>query len=142
MKDYQKTYKPFLLWIGLFVVVITIIPLCLEHVLPPFMDVMDLILYITVIMVDVLFYMVYKGEYVYWINGGPSFEEAKEAGSECRKEYAFLHLRVFLILTGILFIYALISIWQGFSMWIDFMVFIVGIIGAMFMTIPIKFQGK
>lgn len=27
-------------------------------------------------------FIIYKGEYVYWINGGPNFKEAKEASSE------------------------------------------------------------
>lgn len=43
----------------------------------------------------ILMLIIYKGEYVCWINGGPSYEEAKLAGSEKRKEYARAHLDKF-----------------------------------------------
>ena len=45
-----------------------------------------------IVMLQALFWIIWKGEYVYWINGGPSFEEAQAAGSEARREYAWKHL--------------------------------------------------
>lgn len=44
-----------------------------------------MILMFMVIAIDGLMWMIYVGEYSYWINGGPSFEEAKVAGSEKEK---------------------------------------------------------
>ena len=49
-----------------------------------------------VLLLTALFVMIWKGEYVYWINGGPDFEQAKAAGSERRRAYAWLHLRAML----------------------------------------------
>ena len=51
---------------------------------------------VVVLMLLVLMWMIWKGEYVYWINGGPSFEEAKAAGSDVRREYAWKHLTAML----------------------------------------------
>jgi hypothetical protein len=45
-----------------------------------------------VVMLLALFGMIWKGEYVYWISGGPSFEQAQAADSTVRREYAWKHL--------------------------------------------------
>lgn len=44
-----------------------------------------------VLMLLALMGIICRGEYVYWFSGGPSFEEAKAAGSEARREYANRH---------------------------------------------------
>lgn len=48
------------------------------------------------VMLDALFALILAGGYVYWINGGPSFEEAREVGAEMRREYAWKHFRTML----------------------------------------------
>ena len=50
-----------------------------------------------ILLLAALFVMIWKGEYVYWINGGPDFDQAKAAGSERRRAYAWLHLRAMLL---------------------------------------------
>ena len=50
-----------------------------------------------ILLLAALFVMIWKGEYVYWINGGPDFDQAKAAGSERRRAYAWLHLRALLL---------------------------------------------
>lgn len=49
-----------------------------------------------IVMLLVLMWIIWKGEYVYWINGGPSFEQAKAVGSEKRRDYAWRHFAAIL----------------------------------------------
>ena len=47
-------------------------------------------------MLTALFALIWKGDYVYWINGGPDYDRAKAAGSEQRRAYARRHFRAML----------------------------------------------
>lgn len=92
MKEYQKTYWPLIVW------ALALLPLMLgtallaEHAGLDSRAMTALMMAVVVIMLIGLMWIILKGGYVYWINGGPSFEEAKAAGSEARREYARKHL--------------------------------------------------
>ena len=84
--------------------------------------------------------IIYIGEYVYWINGGPNYKEAKLAGSEKRKEYAKAHLDIFLKMMLMSFLYGILSLLFKFSIWVDILLISLIVIIAAFLTIPIKFN--
>ena len=92
MGEYRKTYLPLILWC------LALVPVMLGTVqIAQWLDLNDrsivaLTMVAVVAMVLVLFWMVWRGEYVYWISGGPSFEDARAAGSRARREYAWKHL--------------------------------------------------
>lgn len=46
--------------------------------------------------IDVLFTIIFKGKYVYWIDYGPGFETAKNSDFQRRKVYAYKYLKIFL----------------------------------------------
>ena len=94
MKEYKKTYWPLIAWCLAMVPAMLAVMPASELFGMGQRETMALMMAIIVLMLLLLFWMVWKGEYVYWINGGPSFEEAKAAGSEVRREYARKHLEV------------------------------------------------
>lgn len=136
-KEYKKTYKPFIAWLVGFLLISVIIPMFLD--LSSKMSILTLLL-IMVIALYILMLIIYRGEYVYWINGGPSYKEAKSGGSEKRKKYAKAHLDLFLKMTLICFIYALISIIFNLHTWIDILVISLTTIVTAFLTVSIKFE--
>ena len=126
-KEYKKTYLPLILWIILYTVIIIAGVILLDKYIAVSTKIFtDLTCLITIFTLDILFYIMYQGEYAYWINGGPSFEKAKEAGSEARKKYLLNHLKIFLKMTILCLLY--------------FIVFLSATIIAAFFTIPIKFE--
>lgn len=137
-KEFKKTYKPFIAWLIGFPIFLILITKGLDN-LPLKISVL-VTLILTVVSLYLLMLMIYKGEYVYWINGGPSFEEAKEAGSEKRKKYAKLHLDIFSKITLVSVIYGAISFLLKFSMWLDIVVITMIVVIATFTTITIAFE--
>lgn len=136
-KEYKKTYKPLILWLILFPLIAIVIPL-------RFINASEKILALTLMTISLvaiylLMLLIYKGEYVYWINGGPSFEEARQAGSEKRREYARAHLDIFLKYTLLGLIYLPVSLILNFSMWIDILLIFMLIVIAALKTVGIKF---
>ncbi|MBQ9952467.1 MAG: hypothetical protein IJO98_10100 [Clostridia bacterium] len=91
MKEYQKNYWPLIVW------ALALLPAMLGAAALAERAGLDsramtaLMMAVVVIMLIGLMWIILKGGYVYWINGGPSFEEAKAAGSEARREYARKH---------------------------------------------------
>ena len=135
-KEYIKTYKPLIAWLIGFPIMIIFIT--------KFIDSSEKIsvlisLIMMVISLYILMLIIYKGQYVYWINGGPSYEEAKIAGSEKRKQYAKAHLDLFGKMTLVCFIYGLISLLFRVSIFIDIIIISGAIIVTAFQTVPIKF---
>ncbi len=140
-KEYKKTYLPLILWIILYTVIIIAGVILLDKYIAVSTKIFtDLTCLITIFTLDILFYIMYQGEYAYWINGGPSFEKAKEAGSEARKKYLLNHLKIFLKMTILCLLYFVVSYFFKISFWIDFIVFLSATIIAAFFTIPIKFE--
>lgn len=91
-KEYKKTYWPLALWCIALVPVMLGISLPAERAGVDERGVVALMMTVVALMLILLMWIIWKGEYVYWINGGPSFEEAKAAGSEARREFAWKHL--------------------------------------------------
>lgn len=115
-KEYKKTYKPLIVWLIGFPVIAIIIAERLSNLSTKIATLLSLI--IMVISLYILMFIIYKGEYVYWINGGPNYEEAKLAGSEKRKEYAKAHLDIFFKMMLISFLYGILSLLLKFPTWI------------------------
>lgn len=136
---YKKTYKPLVIWFFLMMAGSMAVPILLNELGLSDEVITKLILMLTIAALDILIYIIYHGEYVYWINGGPRYEEAAKAGSARRKAYAGAHLRIFLIMTGICVLYMLISWLAHLGIWLDILIMTFAIIVAAFMTIPIKF---
>lgn len=137
-KEYEKTYKPFIAWLIGFPIFLILITKGLANLSVKISVLVTLIL--TVFSLYLLMLMIYKGEYVYWINGGPTFEEAKEAGSEKRKEFAKAHLDIFSKITWLSFVYGAISLLLKFNMWLDIVVIIMMVVIGTFSTIMIEFE--
>lgn len=78
----------------------------------------------------------YKG-YIYWYNG-TSYEEAKVAGPERRKQFACKIMKRFGYCTLAFFFYSIFSIMIGILYGIDITVALVGIVGTAISTMKIK----
>lgn len=146
-QSYKKTYKPLVLWMILFIAVCALMPTLINRILQQLFQItwgagaeVRMILIFMVIAIDGLMWMIYAGEYVYWINGGPSFAEAKAAGSEKRKAYAGAHLSVFLKTTVVCCVYLLISSFFRLPMGIDIFLVSSAIVVAAIKTMPIRFD--
>ncbi len=136
-KEYIKTYKPLIAWLIGFIVISIVVPITLKLSSKISTSITMLIM---VLSLYLLMVMIYKGEYVYWINGGPSFEQAKSAGSEKRRQYAKAHLDLFGRMLIVSFFYLLISLLFKFYLWIDILMISLVVIVTAFATVPIKFD--
>ncbi len=132
--EYKKSYTGFILWLISFLVLFFTLP---------FLPIKDeaLITRITLnfmtIYLVLLMYLIYKTEYIYWFNG-TTYQEALEAGSQRRKQFAYRHLLHFgifsitsLIISSLLHIFHL-------AYWIDIVMICLGVIITAFSTIKIK----
>ena len=135
--EYKKTYKPLVAWM----IIVLVLELFVAWLMTTGVsgEIFDKLWIITfVVAIDALFIMIYKGEYVYWINGGPEYEMARDAGSRKRKEYAWSHLREFMIVTLILTVYMICSIVFKWSFLVDMMIAIVAVVIAAYRTMYIE----
>lgn len=133
-----KTYKPLVIWFIVFVAVMCIMPALLAFRIP---DAHLTLVTITCVYLGLLalFLIIHAGGYVYWINGGPTYEQARDAGEQARHLYSLEHLCRF-ALAGILWmIYMPFSIINDWTAWIDIIAFGVIILGAARSTMHIKF---
>jgi len=92
MKDYKKTYWPLIAWTLALLPVMLGAAAIAERAGLGDRGMVAAMMVVVMLMLLLLMWMIWKGEYVYWFSGGPSFEEAKAAGSEVRREYAWKHL--------------------------------------------------
>lgn len=131
---YKKSYKGFVAGLLVYLALllgIAFLPAADEQLA------MRLIMLLTAWYMAALSFQVWRTEQIYWYNG-TTFEEAEAAGSECRKEFAWRHFRIFGWFALIQTATALAMLLLGWSAWIDFAVGTVGVCVACFMTIPIK----
>lgn len=138
--DYKdKSYKLLIMWIigflGLMIAGTIVPKIYFSKVTIEVM--MKIMLMLVLLALLTLFYIIYKTENIYWING-TSYDEAKFATSERRKKFAVRHLKPFLKATAIYGVYCIIGIIINTSEWIDITTFILIIIIAAVKTIPIK----
>lgn len=82
-----------------------------------------IVIIVVMAFIDVLFTIIFKGEYVYWIVYGPDFETAKNSDSQRRKVYAWKYLRIFLVASAILMICLFVSMLLDLSVNFDFRIF-------------------
>lgn len=136
--EYVETYKPLAGWFVSFVVIALLF--VFEWNLIGNTPLLSKIFSIIVMtLVDMLFAIIYKGEYIYWFVWGPDYETAKNSDSPRRKTYAWKYLRIFLIASIILFIYLPVSTVFRLSTGFDFMTIFIILIVAGLATIPIEF---
>lgn len=136
-KEYTKTYKPLVAWFIAYLIIPVVIIMNIN--LSEKMETL-IYLFLTVLGIDILLFIIYKGEYVYWFTGGPNFKEAKALGSKSRKQYAKEILDLFIKMTIICLIYAIISIVFKFTTGIDIIIISLAIVVAAFLSMPIKFK--
>lgn len=136
--EYVKTYKPLIGWIVSFVVIALFLGFGWNS-LGNAQILSKIVIIMVMTFVDVLFTIIYKGEYVYWIVYGPDFETAKNSDSQRRKTYAWKYLRIFLAASIILMIFLFGSMLLNLSASFDFIIFLVVGITAGLTTVPIKF---
>ena len=130
MRMYRKSYRGFVIWLIVFLVLI--FASC-------FLPVEDaaimtrLITNLCTLGMAHLTWLIWRTESVYWYNG-VSFEDAAKAGAERRKAYALRHFRLF---GG----YALVSLFITIAAhllhlpwWVDFTLITVSLIAAAFRT--------
>lgn len=132
--ELKKSYKGFVLWMIAFTV--ALLALCFL----PTEDgglITRLICIEMTVGVALLAYIVYRTEYVYWYNG-TSYEEAVEAGSERRKDFARKHLERFAWCAAACLLYSLAAHALGWSFWIDMCVHCIALVAAAVSTIKIK----
>ncbi|MEG2914828.1 MAG: hypothetical protein RR839_00100 [Oscillospiraceae bacterium] len=110
-KEYEKcSYKLFIVWFVAFISMSFLVPFLIGMCFPNIGEniMIKLILAFTLIGLSSLFYLIYKTEKVYWING-ITYDMAKKSTSEKRKIYAFKHFEAFLNATIYAIIYLVIS---------------------------------
>ncbi|WP_425449318.1 hypothetical protein [Dethiothermospora halolimnae] len=133
----KKSYMFFIIWlIGFFIILITaglFIEKNFEHAE---LSTGKILLLLTLILLNILFYIIYKTEKVYWING-TSYKEAKAATSKRRKVFAIKHLKSFFVASCIYLIYCIFSFAIN-SLMIDSLVFTIVLIVAAISTIRYK----
>ena len=133
--EYRKSYRGFVLWLIGYTVA-----MCAPALLPRGTDaglVMRLVFNLTSAGLMLLMWIIWRTESVYWING-TSFEQAREAGSERRREFAAAHMRAFgRFAVGYAALSAFMQL-RGYSFVVDIVVFTVGLIVAAISTLRIK----
>lgn len=138
-QEYVETYKPLIAWFFSIITAAVFFVILWESYENTELLV-KISLGILMVMIDVLFAIIYKGEYVYWFSFGPNFQTAQSAGAEKRKAYAWRYFRTFLIASVCLLLFLIISSILVFPYKIDFIVFGIIIVCAGLATIPIKFE--
>lgn len=136
--EYVKTYKPLAGWIISFVLIALFLGFGWNS-LGNAQILSKIAIIVVMAFVDVLFTIIFKGEYVYWIVYGPDFETAKNSDSQRRKAYAWKYLKVFLAASLILMVVLFGSMLLRLSASFDFMAFLIIIITAGLATVPIKY---
>lgn len=134
MDEYKKSYKGFVLWLIGFCLVYFACIFLPETNTQILVAVLDNIMMLGCF---ILSFIVYKTEYIYWYNG-TSYEDAKAAGSERRKQFARKHMKRFgYVFLGFL-VYSMISIMIEIPYGIDITVAVVGLVSVAISTINIK----
>ena len=133
--EYRKSYRGLALWLVGYLA-LAFSPL----LLPKGTDaglLLRLIQNLTSVGIAALMWIIWRTESVYWING-TSFEQARDAGSDRRREFAAAHLRVFGRFALGYVVFSAIMQWRGVTWGVDRAVFCVGLIGAAIGTLKVK----
>ena len=133
--EYRKSYKAFVLWL-----VVYMAAMFSPVLLPKDTDaglVMRLVFNLTSMGLVVLMWIIWRTESVYWING-TTYEQARDAGSARRREFAAAHMKVFSLFALGYAIFSVIMQLQSVGFVADIVVFCVGLIAAALSTLRIK----
>ncbi len=131
----KKSYKGFRLWLAVYCAgFLPIITMKADGAIAT-----RLTLLYTAVMLNILMLIIEKTDHIYWING-ITFEEAEKAGYEKRMEFAHRHLKTFTRFTVFYLVFTLICHLLELSIFIDSIVFTVGLIAAAVSTIRIKLE--
>ena len=133
--EYRKSYKGLVLWLVGYTA-LSLAPTLLPEGTDPGIEI-RLVLALTAAAVAGLMAIIWKTESVYWING-TSFEQARDAGSDRRREFAAAHLRVFGRFALGYVVFSAIMQWRGVTWGVDLAVFCVGLIAAAIGTLKVK----
>ena len=133
--EYRKSYKGLVLWLVGYTA-LSLAPTLLPEGTDPGIEI-RLVLSLTAAAVAGLMAIIWKTESVYCING-TSFEQARDAGSDRRREFAAAHLRVFGRFALGYVVFSAIMQWRGVTWGVDLAVFCVGLIGAAIGTLKVK----
>ena len=133
--EYRKSYKGLVLWLVGYTA-LSLAPTLLPEGTDPGIEI-RLVLALTAAAVAGLMAIIWKTESVYWING-TSFEQARNAGSDRRREFAAAHLRVFGRFALGYVVFSAIMQWRGVTWGVDLAVFCVGLIVAAVGTLKVK----
>jgi hypothetical protein len=131
----NKSYKGFILWTIIYTA--GFIPMIAVTNSENGETVTKFILLYTTAMLTLLAYIIYKTDSIYWYNG-VSFEEAEAAGYERRTEYTYKHLQLFGNFTVLYTLFTAASIYMEINVFIDTLVFTIGLIVTAILTIRIK----
>ena len=131
----KKSYKGFWLWLAVYCT--GFMPIVFAHT--DGRTATRLTLLYTGMMLNILMLIIEKTDSVYWING-VTFEEAEKAGYENRMAFAHAHLKTFTRFTVFYLIFTLICHLMKLSIFVDTIVFTVGLIAAAVSTIKIKLE--
>ena len=138
---YKKTYAPFIVWMLVMIAATGGVPFLVSALMGENDKlIIDSILLTVLLCVQALMYLIWRGEYVYWINGGPTFEQAKSAGSEARRRYARAHLDLFSKASLAGCAYLALSVLLTLPELLDAAVVCALIIAAACKTMPIRFD--
>lgn len=137
-EDYRRRYWPFVLWVLLLPAGIGLIAYWAEPLLPED-DLGKLALAFVTLALDLLMFLIWRLETVYWFNNGPDFEAARDGGSQRRRRYAWLHLKRFLMVTAPVLLYLALSAALGWPLWLDALLFCIAVVAAAVSTVHIHF---
>ncbi|MGN0514899.1 MAG: hypothetical protein ACI4GD_11525 [Lachnospiraceae bacterium] len=132
--EYKKSYKGFVIWMVLFIICMfacAFVPTEDGNLITLLID------NIMTIGMALLTWLIYKNEKIYWYTG-LSYEDAKKAGSEQRKEYAMKHFKRFGIFAGIYLVYSIIALLFDIPIGVSITIVLIGLVGAALSTMNIK----
>lgn len=134
--SYKKSYKGFVAWlIGCMLLSLStaLLPISSEHVI------MAIVTNLMTIGIFLLSVIIYKTESVYWYSG-TSYQDALEAGSEKRREFAKKHMKRFGALALCYPGYSLLSLLLSLPSELDFAIAFFSVIATTLSTVRLKLQ--
>ncbi len=137
----KKSYKLFILWtVVLLTTVFVVVPVLnpiLKSIGSSVLLLIKFVLLYALLQLLLLFYIIYKTERVYWVNG-VTYECAKCATKLQRQTFALAHLKRFIWGFIAFLIYSVVSFVLGFNGMVDILVFMVVTVVTACSTIAIK----
>ena len=122
MENYKpKSYRLFIVWIISFITVLGTVGYLTRNL--PTGTATRIILLLACYGLLALLYLILKTESIYWFTG-ISYEQAAAAGRVRRRAYAKTHLQYFMAGAGIFLSLCALFQFQGISVWLDLLVFL------------------